>query len=360
MNSFGHLFKVSSFGESHGSHVGCVIDGCPAGLLLDKAKIQEQVDRRKTNQSSFATTRNEEDTIEIISGVFENTTTGSPITILIRNKDAHSADYDELREVFRPNHADFTYQSKYGIRDHRGGGRSSVRISAPLVAAGAIATQLMRTESAVKTTAYVSRIGNISILDRHNYLHFDLTTIDSNEVRCPDKEVSSKMIQHIEEVKAEGDTLGGIITCVIQQVPVGLGEPIFSKLQAELSAAMLAINSVKGFEYGYGFDSTSMKGSEYNDLFENSEKGITTTTNFSGGIQGGISNGMDIYFHVAFKPISGIQKKQQTVNRDGETVTIEIGGRHDVCAVPRAVPIVEAYTNIVLANAFLHSKLSKI
>ncbi len=361
MNTIGHLFSVTSFGESHGSHVGCVIDGCPAGLEIDYTCIQKQVDRRRTNQSSFSSARNEDDTIEIISGIFEQRTTGSPIAILIKNKDAKSADYDTLRDLYRPNHADYTYDLKYGFRDHRGGGRSSMRVTAPLVAAGEIANQLLQHHYAgIKITAFVSQIGHVCIKNRHQYGKLNLSAIDQNEVRCPDEQTAAEMMHLIQEVYDAGDTLGGVITCVVQGIPVGFGEPLFSKLQAELGKAMLSINSVKGFEYGYGFDSCGMKGSEYNDVFEMKEGRVSTTTNFSGGIQGGISNGMDIYFHVAFKPISSIQHTQQTIDTTGQQVELRIGGRHDVCAVPRAVPIVEAYTALVLADAFLHLKNSSI
>ncbi len=360
MNTIGQLFSVTSFGESHGSHVGCVIDGCPAGLLLDQDQIQKQVNRRKANQSAFATARKEEDIIDIISGVFENKTTGTPICILIKNKDLKSEDYDQLKDIYRPNHADYTYAAKYGTRDHRGGGRSSVRITAPLVAAGDIAYQLLQQKTAIQTTAFVSQIGSVALMNRNEYQHLDLLHIDGNELRCPDENTARRMKILIDEVQTEGDTLGGVITCVVKNVPVGLGEPIFSKLHAQLGHAMLSINSVKGFEYGYGFDASAMKGSEYNDIFEMTDGNISTQTNFSGGIQGGISNGMDIFFHVAFKPISSIRKTQQTIDTKGQSVSLNIGGRHDVCAVPRAVPIVEAYANIIVADAILQAKLSTI
>ena len=360
MNTIGQMFRVTSFGESHGSHVGCVIDGCPAGLLLDLDQMQTQVNRRKSNQSAFATTRHEEDQLEMMSGLVESTTTGAPICILIKNKDVKSADYDLLKDVYRPNHADYTYAAKYGIRDHRGGGRSSVRVTAPLVAAGDIAYQLLRHQTAIQTTAYVSQIGTVALPNRNAYTHLDLLDIDANELRCPDEQVARQMKAHIDAVQAEGDTLGGVITCVIKNVPVGLGEPIFSKLHAQLGHAMLSINSVKGFEYGYGFASCAMKGSEYNDAFVMKDGKVHTHTNFSGGIQGGISNGNDIFFHVAFKPISSIRKTQQTIDTKGQEVSLHIEGRHDVCAVPRAVPIVEAYANIILADAILQAKQSTL
>jgi chorismate synthase len=360
VNSIGQVFKVSSFGESHGSHIGCVIDGCPAGLVIDRNAIQAQVNRRRTHQTLFASGRIEEDEVNIISGVFEDRTTGSPITILIKNKDAHSEDYESLKDVYRPNHADYTYDMKYGFRDHRGGGRSSVRVTAALVAAGEIAYQLLNASLKVKTIAYVSQIGDIALAQPYDHRNLDLSSIDSNELRCPDQQTANKMSASIEEMRVQGDTLGGVIYCLLQGVPAGFGEPLFSKLQAELAKAMLSINSVKGFDYGYGFESASMKGSQYNDVFETVNDQVKTITNFSGGIQGGISNGMDIYFRVAFKPISSIQKEQNTVNTSGEPVTVKIGGRHDACAVPRAVPIVEAYANLVLADAFLLHKLSSI
>lgn len=360
MNTSGHLFRVTSFGESHGSHVGCVIDGCPAGLHIDLDAVQHQVDRRRTAQSDFATSRNEDDQVSIISGLMDGVSVGSPITILIKNKDARPGDYDALKEVFRPNHADYTYQAKYGIRDHRGGGRSSVRITAPLVAAGDIARQLIEKSFQFKTTAFVSRIGSVGLADLQAYQQLDLPQTDASPVRCPDPQASAQMLALIESARQEGDTLGGIITCVVRGLPPGLGEPVFGKLQAELAAAMLSINSVKGFAYGLGFESAEKKGSEYNDAFEMSDGVIRTRTNCSGGIQGGISNGMDIYFQAAFKPISSIRKNQSTINTSGEAIDLAIPGRHDVCAVPRAVPIVEAYTNLVLADALLLSKLSSI
>lgn len=360
MNTLGTIFKVHSFGESHGEYVGCVIDGCPAGLKLDLQQIQLQVNRRKTATSDFASSRNEDDVVELISGVFEQVTIGSPICILIKNKDAKSSDYDALKHVFRPSHGDFTNEMKYGVRDHRGGGRSSIRITAPLVAAGEIANQLLKSYTNTNTIAYVSQIGNVSLEHKNDYTTLDLSQIERSSVRCPDELVTSKMLELIDKVKAQGDTLGGVISCVIQHVPIGLGEPVFQKLQSKLAAAMLSINTVKGFEFGSGFDSASMHGSKSNDLFAKQDEKIETTTNHSGGIQSGISNGMDIYFNVAFKPISSIQQKQKTVDKNGQAIELEIKGRHDVCAVPRAVPIVEAYTNIVLADAFLQHKISKL
>jgi chorismate synthase len=360
LNTLGTIFKVHSFGESHGEYVGCVIDGCPAGLGLDIQKVQLQVNRRKTGKSNFASSRNEDDIVEIVSGVYENVTLGSPICILIKNKDAKSSDYDELKNVFRPSHGDFTNEMKYSVRDFRGGGRSSIRITAPLVAAGEIANQLLKYYVSANTTAFVSQIGDVALSNKNDYSSLDFSQIESSSVRCPDEMVSTKMLELIDKVNEQGNTLGGVITCVIQQVPIGLGEPIFQKLQSKLAAAMLSINTVKGFEFGSGFDSASMLGSESNDSFVRQDEKISTTTNHSGGMQSGISNGMDIYFHIAFKPISSIKQKQETIDKSGNTIELEIGGRHDVCAVPRAVPIIEAYTNIVLADAFLQNKISKL
>jgi chorismate synthase len=357
MNSLGTIFKVTSFGESHSAIVGCVVEGLPAGLVLDIKKIQFAVDKRKTNQNNFSSTRNEEDKIEIVSGVFDNKTLGTPICILIKNKDAKSQDYDELKNAYRPSHADFTYEKKYGFRDHRGGGRSSFRITAPLVAAGEIANQLLQFYFPIHVNAYVSQIGKISI-PKNESINFD--EIEKNNLRCPHNETASKMQHLIDETKLQGDTLGGIISCVIKNLPVGIGEPIFGKLNAQLAHAMMSINTVKGFEFGDGFDNAFLKGSESNDIFQNIEGEIKTKTNHSGGIQGGISNGENVNFNVAFKPISSIQQPQETINIDLQKQTIDIKGRHDVCAVPRAVPVVEAYTKIILADLLLLSKLNKI
>lgn len=357
MNSLGTIFKVTSFGESHSPSVGCLIDGVPAGLVLDLQKIQLAVDKRKTNQTNFSSTRNEEDKIEIVSGVFENKTIGSPICILIKNKDAHSQDYNDIKNVYRPSHADFTYEQKYGFRDYRGGGRSSFRITAPLVAAGEIANQLLLHYFSFSVVAFVSQIGEIKMNDMKE---IDFSIIDKNELRCPDVDTVFKMQELIHQTKEKGDTLGGLIKCVIQHLPIGIGEPIFGKLQAQLAHAMMNINTVKGFEYGDGFHHAIMKGSESNDEFMVEKNKIKTKTNHSGGIQGGISNGMNIDFVVAFKPISSIQQKQQTINSDLQKIEIDIKGRHDVCAVPRAVPVVEAYTKIVLADLYLQFKLNKI
>lgn len=363
-NSFGQIFRIATFGESHGEAIGCVIDGCPAGLKIDKKFIQQELDRRKPGQSKITTQRKESDTFKILSGVFEGKTLGTPIAILIRNEDVKSKDYSHIADKFRPSHADFTYEKKYGHRDYRGGGRSSARETAMRVASGAIAKLLLSKEK-VSITAFVSQVGKIKLEKDEQQLN--LSKIENTIVRCPDLKVAEKMISHIEQVRKAGDTIGGIITCVIQNCPVGLGEPVFDKLHADLGKAMLSINAVKGFEIGSGFSSVEMKGSEHNDrLIPNpspKEKGgrkILTATNFSGGIQGGISNGMDIYFNVAFKPVATIMQSQQTINEQGEEVEMEGKGRHDPCVVPRAVPIVEAMSALVLADHFLRNKISKV
>jgi chorismate synthase len=356
MNSFGSIFKVTSFGESHSAMVGCVVEGVPAGLVLDLEKIQLAVDKRKTNQTNFSSTRNEEDVVEIVSGVFEQKTLGSPICILIKNKDARSQDYDALKQVYRPSHADYTYEQKFGFRDHRGGGRSSFRITAPLVAAGEIAHQFIQHHFSIEVIAYVSQIGTVAIPENES---FHWSDIEKNEFRCPYAATALKMQALVEETRVAGDTLGGIISCQIKNMPVGIGEPIFGKLNAQLAQAMMSINTVKGFEFGDGFANAALKGSESNDLFECVDDKMKTKTNHSGGIQGGISNGEDVFFRVAFKPISSIQQPQETLNQAHEKQTININGRHDVCAVPRAVPVVTAYANIVLADLLLHSKIKK-
>jgi chorismate synthase len=359
MNTLGQLFKVTSFGESHGSHVGCIVEGCPAGLLLDLEAIQNQINRRKTNQQAFASNRNENDKLQIISGIFEGKTLGSPIALLIKNEDAQSLDYDKLKNVFRPSHADFTNEMKYGFRDWRGGGRSSIRITAPMVAAGEIAKQLLHHFHAIQTIAFVTQIGNIK-MPLHQSEIVNHKMVDASSVRCPNEVTSKEMEMLIEETRIAGDTLGGIVQTQIQNAPIGLGEPIFGKLQAQLAHAMLSINTVKGFEFGAGFENSTIKGSKSNDVFELKNENIITTTNRSGGTQGGISNGELIYFNVAFKPISSIKKTQKTVSIRKEETTINIEGRHDVCAVPRAIPIVEAYANIILIDLLLQNKFSKL
>ena len=353
-NSFGNIFRLTSFGESHGVAIGGVIDGCPSNIEIDLTKIQHQLDRRKPGQSSITTDRKEEDKVEFISGIFEGKTLGTPIAFLIKNKDQKSDDYDKLKDVFRPSHADFTYQTKFGIRDHRGGGRSSARETAVRVVAGSIAQQILL-KMGVSIHAYVSKINSIE-LDK-SYAEIDVNLIDSNFVKCPDAIVSKKMIALIEQTKSEGDSLGGQITCFAKGVPVGLGEPVFDRLNADLAKAMMSINAVKGFELGSGFESICMKGSEHNDEFL---AGGKTKTNFSGGIQGGISNGEDIYFNVAFKPVATIQKLQNTINQENKEVKIEAEGRHDPCVVPRAVPIVEAMTALVILDHYLKNLASQL
>ena len=360
MNTLGNILKLTSFGESHGAMVGCVLDGLPAGVLLSEDEIQKQVNRRKAGQSTFDSPRKEEDKVVLVSGLVNGMTTGTPIGMLIPNQQQRSSDYDHLKDVYRPNHADYTYDKKYGHRDRLGGGRSSIRITAPIVAAGDIARQYLATQCDICITAYVVQIGGVGLEQNHDYSTLHLHAIDEVSTRCPDKQAHQRMQSEIEKAKNSGDTLGGIIRCVIQQVPVGLGEPIFGKLQAQLANAMFAINTVKGFEYGDGFRSASQTGSAHNDSFWKDGELVKTKSNFSGGIQGGISNGMDIYFNVAFKPISSIHQKQKTIQTQGQEIEIEISGRHDVCAVPRAIPIIEAYANLVMADVLLQSKHAKI
>jgi chorismate synthase len=347
-NSFGKLFRLTNFGESHGVAIGGIIDGCPSGIALDFDQIQKELDRRKPGQSKLVTQRKEEDKVQFLSGIFEGKTTGTPIGFLIENQDPKSKDYSHIQDVYRPSHADFTYDKKYGIRDYRGGGRSSARETATRVVAGAIAKQLIPN---IKINAFVSSVGDIFVEKPYQALDFSL--IDSNDVRCPDAQTAQRMEQLIQEVKKQGDTIGGTITCVIQNVPIGLGEPVFDKLHATLGSAMLSINAVKGFEYGSGFCGARMKGSEHNDLFNPDG---TTQTNLSGGIQGGISNGMDIYFRVAFKPVATLLQEQPTIDKHGNTVQMQGRGRHDACVLPRAVPIVEAMAAMVLADfTLIHS-----
>ncbi|GAA3789116.1 chorismate synthase [Corallibacter vietnamensis] len=348
-NSFGKLFKLTTFGESHGAAIGGVIDGCPPGLELDFDAIQNELDRRKPGQSEIVTQRKEPDTVEFLSGIFEGKTTGTPIGFNIRNTNQKSKDYAHIKDVYRPSHADYTYDKKYGIRDYRGGGRSSARETACRVVAGAIAKQLL---ASVSINAYTSSVGDIFLEKPYQALDFSKT--ESNIVRCPDPEVAEKMIQRIKIIRKEGDTIGGTITCVLQNVPVGLGEPVFDKLHADLGKAMLSINAVKGFEYGSGFCGAKMKGSEHNDLFNQDG---TTKTNLSGGIQGGISNGMDIYFRVAFKPVATVIQKQDALDNAGNIVEMQGKGRHDPCVVPRAIPIVEAMAALVLADYYLLNKM---
>ena len=357
-NSFGEVFKISTFGESHGKAIGVIIDGCPAGLAISSEDIQLELDRRKPGQSHITTARKEKDQVQILSGVFEGQTLGTPIALLIENEDQESKDYSHLKNAFRPSHADFTYQEKYGIRDYRGGGRASARETATRVAAGAVAKKLNTSLTKLNVKAFVSSIANIHL--KKSYQELDLNTTENNLVRCPDEETAKQMINLIEKAKAEGDSLGGVITCLIKDCPVGLGEPVFDKLEAQLAKAMLSIPAVKGFEIGSGFEGTTMKGSEHNDVFEVKNEKVVTKTNNSGGIQGGISNGMDIYFRVAFKPTATIMQKQQSVDADLKEVILDAKGRHDPCVLPRAVPIVEAMTSLVLADYLLISRLNKL
>ncbi len=350
MNSFGELFKITTFGESHGKAIGVTIDGCPSGLEIDEAFIQEELARRRPGQSAIVTQRKEADKMEILSGVFEGKSTGTPLMMLIMNKDARSKDYSHIAEKFRPSHADFTYQKKYGLRDYRGGGRSSARETAARVAAGAIAKLFLK-EHGIKITGYVSQVGKIHCSS--DYKNLDFSQIENTAIRCPDLAVADQMIDLIKTIKKQGDTIGGIVSAVIQGCPIGLGEPVFDKLHAALGNAMLGINACKGFEYGSGFEGVTMRGSEHNDIFENKNGKITTATNYSGGIQGGISNGMDIYFRAAFKPVATIIPAQKSVNTSGEATTVSGKGRHDPCVVPRAVPIVEAMAALVIADFLL-------
>ena len=351
-NSFGNLLKLTTFGESHGIAIGGIIDGFPAGMKVDFEAIQKELDRRKPGQSVIVTQRKEPDTVQFLSGIFEGVTTGTAIGFQIQNTNQKSKDYSHNTNIYRPSHADFTYDKKYGTRDFRGGGRTSARETANWVVAGALAKQLI---AHININAFTSSVGDI-FLDKP-YQELDFTKTDSNIVRCPDAVSAEKMISKIKEIKKQGDTIGGTITCVAQNVPVGLGEPIFHKLHAELGKAMLSINAVKGFEFGSGFCGARMKGSEHNDIFNADGK---TESNLSGGIQGGISNGMDIYFRVAFKPVATIMKNQQTIDSDGNLTEIHGKGRHDPCVVPRAIPIVEALTALVLADFYLIDKTRKI
>ncbi|WP_186755839.1 chorismate synthase [Echinicola salinicaeni] len=356
-NSFGKVFKISTFGESHGKGLGVIIDGCPAGLPIDEDFIRQELQRRKPGQSKITTQRKEEDECQILSGVFEGKSTGTPIAIVIMNTDQKSKDYSHIADKYRPSHADFTYQEKYGIRDYRGGGRSSARETAARVAAGAVA-KLMLKHFGIEINAYVSQAGHIKL--EKPYQELDFSEIENNIVRCPDPKKAEEMIEYIDLIRKNRDTVGGVVSCVAKNVPVGLGEPVFDRLHADLGKAMLSINAVKGFEYGSGFDGVSMKGSEHNDAFYQEGDKVRTKTNFSGGIQGGISNGEDIYFRVAFKPVATIMSDQESVNQAGESVTVSGKGRHDPCVVPRAVPIVEAMGALVLADFLLLNRLNKL
>ncbi len=356
-NTYGRIFRITTFGESHGTAIGVTIDGCPAGLEIDEQFIQSELDRRKPGQSRITTQRQEDDSAQILSGVFEGKATGTPVAMVIFNQDQKSKDYSHIADKYRPSHADFTYQEKYGIRDYRGGGRSSARETAARVAAGAVAKMLLKTIG-VRIHAFVSQVGELA-LGKH-YSELDLSKTEDNIVRCPDAKTAERMIALIDEIRRSQDTIGGVVTCVIKGTPVGLGEPVFDKLHAELGKAMLSINAVKGFEYGSGFEGVKMKGSEHNDLFEMKNGHPVTKTNHSGGIQGGISNGEDIYFNVAFKPVATIMQDQESVDMAGNKAIVSGKGRHDPCVVPRAVPIVEAMAALVIADFYLLNKVSRL
>ena len=351
-NSFGKIFKLTTFGESHGPCIGGVIDGSPSNIDIDISKIQYDLDRRRPGQSKIVTQRKEDDKVEILSGLFEGKTTGTPIGFIIKNKDQKSKDYDHIKDIFRPSHADYVYEKKYGNRDYRGGGRSSARETACRVVAGSIAKQILKN---IKIVGFVKSVGSISL--KSTYKNYNLSDSEKNIVRCPDENTAKKMEELIIKTRKNGDTVGGVVSCVVSGVPIGLGEPVFDKLHAELGKAMLSINAVKGFEYGSGFDGTKMFGSKHNDQFDNEGK---TITNFSGGIQGGISNGMDIFFNVAFKPVATIMKSQKTINKDGDSKEMKGKGRHDPCVVPRAVPIVESMAALVILDNMLINNSNNI
>jgi len=357
-STYGTIFKISTFGESHGPAIGVVIDGCPAGLAFDTNFIQHELDRRKPGQSRITTQRREADEFEVLSGVFEGKTQGTPIALFIRNTDQRSKDYGHIAEQFRPSHADYTYHAKYGSRDYRGGGRSSARETAARVAAGAVA-KLLLAQQGVQVQAYVSQVGKLKL--GKSYSELNLALAEENPVRCPDPELAEQMFQYIDETRKKGDSIGGVVDCVVTGVPAGWGEPVFDKLHAELGKAMLSINAVKGFEYGSGFAGSELYGSEHNDAFYTDEQGrVRTKTNHSGGIQGGISNGEDIYFRTAFKPVATIMQDQDSVDVHGQPATVSGKGRHDPCVVPRAVPIVEAMAALVLADMFLRNKVAQV
>ena len=357
-NSFGNIFRLTSFGESHGAAIGGVIDGMPAGIAIDLDAVQRELDRRRPGQSAIVTARNEKDRVRILSGIFEGVTTGTSIGFIIENENQHSADYGNIKDAFRPSHADYTYTTKYGLRDYRGGGRSSARETAARVVAGAFARQALA-QLGIDLYAYTSQVGEIAL--SRDYRLYSRDAIDTNAVRCPDTTKAAEMEQLIKQVKGEGDTIGGIITGVITGVPVGLGEPVFGKLHAMLGAAMLSINAVKGFEYGDGFDFATRRGSEVNDAFVTDDAGhVSTATNHSGGIQGGISNGEDIIFRVAFKPVATLLRDVNTIDKDGNSITLKARGRHDPCVLPRAVPIVEAMAAMVILDAYLLNKTTRL
>lgn len=356
-NTYGNIFTLTTFGESHGEAIGGVVDGMPAGIDIDMDFIQAELNRRRPGQSAITTSRNEPDKVEFLSGVFEGKTTGCPIGFMVKNTNQHSNDYDNMRNLFRPSHADYTYTNKYGERDHRGGGRSSARITISRCVAGALA-KLALQQLGISICAYTSQVGGIKL--ERDYRKYDLTKTETNAVRCPDVEKAAEMEQLISEIKAKGDTIGGIITCVIKGCPAGLGEPEFGKLHAALGSAMLSINAVKGFEYGEGFDGVNALGSEQNDVFTTETGGISTRTNHSGGIQGGISNGEDIYFRVAFKPVATLLMQQNTIDKDGNATTLTARGRHDPCVLPRAVPIVEAMAAMTILDYYLMSRTVRL
>lgn len=356
-NTFGNIFTLTTFGESHGPAIGGVVDGMPAGIDIDMEFIQSELNRRRPGQSKITTSRNEADQVELLSGVFEGKSTGCPIGFIVRNTNQHSNDYENMRDVFRPSHADYTYYNKYGIRDHRGGGRSSARITISRCVGGALAKLALR-QMGINITAYTSQVGDIAVSD--NYSTLDFNEIERNPVRCPDPDKAQEMEQLITEVKAEGDTIGGIITCVVKGCPVGIGEPEFGKLQAMLGAAMLGINAAKGFEYGEGFGCVTSRGSQQNDIFTSNNNKVSTLTNHSGGIQGGISNGEDIYFRVAFKPVATILQEQPTVDKNGNRTSLCVHGRHDPCVLPRAVPVVEAMAAMTILENIMLNNCTKL
>lgn len=356
-NTFGNIFTLTTFGESHGPAIGGVVDGMPAGIDIDMEFIQSELNRRRPGQSKITTSRNEADQVELLSGVFEGKSTGCPIGFIVRNTNQHSNDYENMRDVFRPSHADYTYYNKYGIRDHRGGGRSSARITISRCVGGALAKLALR-QMGINITAYTSQVGDIAV--SHNYSTLDFNEIERNPVRCPDPDKAQEMEQLITEVKAEGDTIGGIITCVVKGCPVGIGEPEFGKLQAMLGASMLGINAAKGFEYGEGFGCVTSRGSQQNDIFTSNNNKVSTLTNHSGGIQGGISNGEDIYFRVAFKPVATILQEQPTVDKNGNRTSLCVHGRHDPCVLPRAVPVVEAMAAMTILDNIILNNCTKL
>lgn len=356
MNSIGNLLRLTTFGESHGVAIGGVLDGYPAGVLIDEDFIRSEMKRRRPGQSAITTSRNEADEVQFLSGIFEGRSTGTPIAFTITNNNNRSADYDNLREAFRPSHADYVYDRKYGVRDHRGGGRSSARETAVRVCAGALAKLALR-QLGISVVAYTSQVGEIALAE--GYTAYDLSQSENNAVRCPDAAVAERMEQLILDVKRSGDTVGGVVTCVVKGAPVGLGEPLYGKLSASLASAMLSINAAKGFDYGNGFAAATGRGSQQNDIFYNDGNGVATRTNNSGGIQGGISNGNDIYFRVAFKPVATVLMEQHTVDRDGAEMTLLSRGRHDPCVVPRAVPVVEAMAALVVLDHYMLDRARK-